>query len=150
MEYRHPQQIWQDPNSCIIDFGRIFSIGVFIIGGILQWHAAQWQWSWSAFNAQAHIACPWWLVGGIVLTLATFTPWLVRPLYWLWICLGQCLGWVVNYLLMATVFYFVFTPVGFLYRRWCRVITKRPDKLLPTYWEPKLSRTTRESYYRQF
>lgn len=150
MEYRHPKAIWKDPASLITDFGRVFFIGVFIIGAVLQWHAAQWAWSWSAFTAQAHISFMWWLVGGVVLTLASLLPPTIRPIYFLWILLGQTLGLVVNYLLLGVVFYLIFTPLGLLYRRWCGVITKRPDPKLASYWEEKQSQGERDRYYRQF
>ena len=150
MEYRHPKKIWKDPSSAIVDFGRVFGIGVFMIGGLLQWHAAHWAWSWQDFASQAHVSFLWWLTGGIVLSLSTFTPWLIRPVYFLWIFLGQTIGWLVNHVILGTLFYLVFTPTGIFFRRGCQVIAKKPDIGKATYWEPKVIRENAESYYRQF
>lgn len=148
--FRSPKQIWRDPTSAIREFGSIFCIGLFVIGLFLQWKASHWTLTWDVFATNASASFGWWLVGGIVGTLAVIAPPLVRPLYWLWIMFGQCAGWLMQRLILGTLYYAVFAPVGWLYRRWCKVITKKADTKLSTYWESKHLAEDQASYYRQF
>ena len=150
MDFRHPKEIWKDPREAVVDFGRIFGIGVFVIGGVLQWHKSGWSLSLNTFSSEPNSLIIWWMVAGIVLTLSTLTSWLMRPVYFIWMLLGQCIGWVVQKIILGVIFYLLFTPVGLLYRRWCNVITKGPDKKLDSYWEPKKVASNKQSYYRQF
>ena len=106
--------------------------------------------SWKLFIEQSHISFAWWLTGGIVATLSSILPWLVRPVYFLWIFLGQTVGWIVQHIILAALYYLIFTPVGILYRRWCKVFNKKPDKKLDTYWDKKVISPDKQSYYRQF
>lgn len=150
MDFRNPKEIWKDPREAVVDFGRIFGIGVFVIGGVLQWHKSDWSLSFSTFSNDPNSLIIWWMVAGIVLTLSTLTSWLMRPVYFTWMLVGQCMGWVVQKIILGVIFYLLFTPVGLLYRRWCNVITKGPDQKLDSYWEPKKIASNKQSYYRQF
>lgn len=150
MEFRHPKQIWNDPKQEIVDFGRIFGIGVFLIAGAVQWYKCDWSWSLTEFSKEPQFLIVWWMVAGIVLSLSTAVPWLMRPVYFLWLTLGQSLGWVMQHFILAVVFYGIFAPVGLLYRRWCRVVTKGADPDCDSYWEDKPQPSSDKSYYRQF
>lgn len=150
MEFRNPKTIWKDPRSAIVDFGRVFGIGLFIIGSLIQWAHADWQFSWSSFLANSEHSFIWWFVGGVTLSLSTIVPWIIRPIYFLWMLFGQTMGYLVNQVILGLTFYLLFAPVGLLYRRWCGVITKRFDEKKDTYWEEKNIPKNKNYYYQQF
>lgn len=78
-------------------------------------------------------------VAGTVLLSALVSP---RGLY-AWIegaftALGQLLGQALTWLLMPALFYLVFLPYGFLFRRGRRDSMKRFfEEDAPTYWTPR-------------
>lgn len=150
MEFRHPKEIWKDPRSEIIDFGRVFAIGVFIISSVHQCIKNNWDISWSTFCNSPETLLFWWGIAGIILSLSTFVPWLIRPIYFLWMLLGQSLGQITQKIILTFIFFALFTPVGLLYRRHCRAITKKIEKDCDSYWEKKEISSNKKNYYRQF
>jgi hypothetical protein len=150
MDFRKPQEIWQDPKQNVIDFGRIFCIGLFVIGTVIQASHMGWIVSWSNATKYAAVSYPWWLIGCLMITLASIAPSLIRPLYVLWMLLGQCMGFIVHNIILMSIYYLIFTPVGLLYRRWCNIITKKTQADLSTYWTTKTTGKNNKSYYRQY
>lgn len=105
MEFRNPKDIWKDPRESIVDFGRVFGIGVFLIGGMLQWHKSSWSCSLDGFTASPRSLILWWMVAGIILSLSTLVPQLMRPIYFLWLMAGQCVGWIVQKIILGIIFF---------------------------------------------
>jgi hypothetical protein len=61
------------------------------------------------------------------------------------------IGWAVSRILLALMFYGIFTPVGLLFRFMGRDVlqrTLRPDQA--TYWQPKAAVSDLRGYLRQF
>jgi hypothetical protein len=97
-------------------------------------------------------------VAGLVLAVLAVTvgplglwrPSAVRRVYAAALLVSFPVGWVVSRLLVAAIFYGIFTPVGLVFRllrRDALRLRRRPD--LPTYWLPK-PRADVASYFRQF
>jgi len=61
------------------------------------------------------------------------------------------IGWIVSRILLAVLFYGVFTPVG-LVMRWLGrdALDLRPQAGRSTYWEPKLAAENSRRYFRPF
>jgi hypothetical protein len=83
--------------------------------------------------------------------LGLLWPQAVRPLFVGWMVLAFPIGWTVSQVLLALLFYVVFTPVGLVLKlvgrdSLCR--RYRPDK--DTYWAPKTAPSDARSYFRQF
>jgi len=61
-------------------------------------------------------------------------------------------GWAVSNLLLALVFYGIFTPVGLAFRILGRdaLRRRRQPAHVSTYWQPKAAAPDAASYFRQF
>jgi hypothetical protein len=75
------------------------------------------------------------VAGAVLLLAAALAPFLLHPLNRAWTMLGVLLGRVVNPVVMAVLFYLVFTPVGLL----LRLLGKDPlrlrwDAQAASYW----------------
>jgi Saxitoxin biosynthesis operon protein SxtJ len=78
-------------------------------------------------------------------------PRAIRPVFVGWMILAFPIGWTVSHLVMAVLYYGVFTPVGLCCRLWGRDVLGRrypPDQA--TYWMPITPTTGSGSYFRQF
>ncbi len=81
---------------------------------------------------------------------------LVKPQAIRWIFVGSMvvtfpIGWVVSRLVLACLFYGIFTPVGLAFRLMGRdALHRRPRPEEPTYWTAKPAATGPKSYLRQF
>ena len=80
---------------------------------------------------------------------------LIRPVTIRWIFVGMMvlsfpIGWLIAQVMLAVLFFGIFTPVGLIFRLKRRdLLCLRPsDK--PTYWQVKQTPTDVNSYFRQF
>jgi hypothetical protein len=78
-------------------------------------------------------------------------PAAVRPLFLTLTVATFPIGWVVSRMLLAVLFYGLFTPVGWVMRWWGRdALDLRPQAGRSTYWEPKLAAENSRRYFRPF
>jgi hypothetical protein len=78
-------------------------------------------------------------------------PRLVRPIYVAWMVLAFPIGWTVSLVILAVIFYGIFTPVALIFRLIGRDVLSRaarPDR--DTYWTPKPAPASVRSYFDQF
>ena len=96
-----------------------------------------------------HDPQPALLIALIFFILGIAAPILLKPLYIAWMRFAYLLGWVNTRLLLAIIFYLVFTPIG-LVMRLCGVdpLKRKINKKEKSYWEKRES--TQLSYERQF
>jgi len=99
-----------------------------------------------------HSALPTLIIAVIFFIFAYIAPFVLKPVYILWMRLAFILSWVNTRLILTLIFYLVFTPIG-LVLRVCGVdllqIKIKKDKT--SYWlkrEPKVFSPT--DYQRQF
>jgi hypothetical protein len=81
----------------------------------------------------------WMLAAGGALLLAAATrPRLLHPLNRLWTWLGLLLGRVMNPVVMALMFYFVFTPFALFFRLMGKdPLRLKADPEADSYWIPR-------------
>ena len=86
-----------------------------------------------------HVVRTWALpLVAIFLLAALAAPRLLTPLNRSWTALGTLLHAVVNPLVLGILFYFVFTPFGWMLRRMGKDFLRlRPAPGAPTYWIPR-------------
>jgi hypothetical protein len=78
-------------------------------------------------------------------------PRLVRPIYVGWMVLAFPIGWLVSRLILAVMFYGVFTPVALVFRLIGRdALTLKCGEGRTTYWVPKPPPAGVRSYFNQF
>jgi hypothetical protein len=54
--------------------------------------------------------------GAIIMIVALTCPFLLKPLYILFSCVGQLLGWVMTRLILSVLFFIIFTFIGWTMR----------------------------------
>lgn len=93
------------------------------------------------------------LAGIAVLSLAVsfLAPDWLRPVYVVFVVVAFPIGWVLSHVILAAIFYGVFTPIGLAMRLFGRDPMHRVwDPDAETYWTPHKARDKREDYFRQF
>lgn len=78
-------------------------------------------------------------------------PRLIRPIYLAWMVAVFPIGWVVSHVILAAIYYFVFTPIGLVMRLFGRDAMQRkfePDRA--SYWIPRPQEESTRRYFRQF
>jgi saxitoxin biosynthesis operon SxtJ-like protein len=95
-----------------------------------------------------------WVLLALALTvgpIGLIRPQLLRWLYVGWMIAVFPIGWVVSRVMLAVLFYGVFTPLGLAMRLAGRdVLQLRRPAGRTTYWVPKPAATDLRSYFRQF
>jgi hypothetical protein len=87
------------------------------------------------------------VVGGIGLA----RPALIRPIFVGWMVLAFPIGWAVSLVLLALVYYGLFTPVALAFRLSGRdALGLRPGPDRESYWEPRAEPADVRRYFRQF
>jgi hypothetical protein len=92
-----------------------------------------------------------WIVGGVVVALFAFVPRSRRPIYLGWIYATFPIGWVVSNVLLAAIYYLVFTPLGWLLRAAGRdPMSRRLDRSAASYWVEHDPDQDPKRYLRQY
>ena len=69
--------------------------------------------------------------------LGLIRPGWIRPIYVGWMVLAFPIGWTVSQVMLALLFYGLFTPIALAFRLVGRdALSRRFDRAAPTYWEP--------------
>ena len=71
----------------------------------------------------------------LLVFLLSFTPFLLRPIFRLWLKIGHFIGRVNTQILLTLLYYLVFTPYGVVMRLFGRDTMQRKLKSAGTYWE---------------
>lgn len=81
-----------------------------------------------------------WVIGSAALLIAWVRPRVLSPAYRYWMKLALTLGFVTSHVILAMLFYFVFTPLGTIMRLLGKnPLVLQPDKGLKSYWITKES-----------
>jgi uncharacterized protein involved in cysteine biosynthesis len=92
------------------------------------------------------------IISAVFFVMAILLPLALKPVYIVWMSLAFVLGWVNTRLILAVIFYLVFTPVGIILRLLRKdLLERRIEKGKISYWKKK--ETLKESplqYERQF
>ncbi len=78
-------------------------------------------------------------------------PQVIRVVYVVWMAVIFPIGWVVSHILMALIFYLVFTPVGLIMRLLGRdPMRRRFDREAESYWVARKPTDEKKRYFKQF
>lgn len=78
-------------------------------------------------------------------------PRVARPVYVAWMVLAFPIGWTVSQVILAILFYGLFTPIGLVFRIIGRDALHRSRQPgLETYWAPKATPADPRRYFKQF
>jgi hypothetical protein len=75
----------------------------------------------------------------------------MRPIYVAWMVLAFPIGWTISQIILALMFYGLFTPIGLIFR----IIGRDPlhrarQPGLESYWSPKTTPADPRRYFKQF
>ena len=123
---------------------RVFSLLLIVFCGVV---AMLMYFRSGSFRWPAIIAT----VGLVAGVIGCLRPAAIRPVYLSWMVATFPIGWTVSHLILAAVYFFVFTPIGWLLRLTGHDPMKcRRDRSRDTYWEPRTSERKPADYFRQF
>lgn len=89
------------------------------------------------FRGHPRLAAALWLAAVIGRLLGLVRPQWMRPAFLGLTLLTFPIGWVVSNVVLALLYFGVFTPVALIFRLIGRDALKRTlDRQAPTYWEP--------------
>lgn len=120
-------------------FGVLFAAFFALVGGLVFWQASE---------RAAYVI---WAVAAAVVVLYYALPPMRRPLYLGWMYAALPIGWTVSHLLLAAVYYLLFTPIGLVLRLTGHdPLHRRIDRDATTYWIEHPTVTDPARYFRQF
>ena len=128
-------------NDQLKQFGWIALIGFPLAGAALHWISG------------LSIDLIWILaiVGVVTFGLSMIQPKLILPLYVGLMVITFPIGFVLSWVLMAVVYFGLFTPVGLVFRLFGRdPLNKYPDSSVESYWHVRGAPREPSSYFRLY
>ena len=103
-------------------FGILVGTVLLIIAGLLFWKEKE---SFQLF-----------LTIGIVLSVAGIAiPFILKPIYWVWMVLATILGWFMTHVILSLLFYAVLPPIGLIGRLFGKqFLDLKMDGSKQSYW----------------
>ncbi len=104
----------------------------------------------AAAKGQATVAVVLWTLAGVIPLVGWFIPRGLRLVYLALSYATYPIGFVVSHVVLALIYYLVFTPVG-LIMRLCGYdpLTRRFEAQAASYWKPRPNPKPVASYFRQ-
>jgi hypothetical protein len=122
-------------------------LGVFAIAWLVfvgGWGVVAWT------KAEPTLARALWFLSGSIPLAGLFFP---RGLRLVYVALSYAtypIGFVVSHVVLAIIYYLVFTPIGLLMRLLRHdPLSRRFDAKAPSYWKPRPAQKPVSSYFRQ-
>ena len=92
-----------------------------------------------------------WAVGAVSFLLAIVLTRVLWPLYVVLNGLAFPIGWVVSHVVLFVIFYFLFAPIGLVFRLIGRdVLHRKFDPQAESYWVQHEPHPPAKRYFRQF
>ena len=120
-------------------FGIIVGTVLLIIAGLLFWKAKE--------------SFQFFLIIGIVLFVTGIAiPFILKPIYWVWMVFATILGWFMTRVILSLLFYAVFTPIGLIARSFGKqFLGLKMDRSKQSYWNMKTVETyDTQNYEKQY
>ena len=83
--------------------------------------------------------------------LGIVIPFILKPIYWVWMIFATILGWIMTRVILSLLFYIIVTPIGLISRLFGKQFLElKWNKIDTTYWNYRSKRLNRDSYEKQF
>ena len=113
---------FKSEKSDLRNFGITVGIILLIISGFLFWKEKE---SFQIFLA----------IGITLFFTAIAIPFVLKPVYWIWMIFAIILGWFMTRLILSLLFYIILTPIGLTLRLFGKQFLElRWDKSKNSYW----------------
>ena len=125
--------------SDLRNFGITVGIILLIISGFLFWKEKE---PFQIFFA----------IGIILFLPAIAIPFVLKPVYWIWMIFAIILGWIMTRVILSLLFYVLFTSIGLTLRLFGKQFLElRWDKSKESYWNFRTNEhLKKENYEKQF
>ena len=125
--------------SDLRNFGITISVILLIIAGFLFWKEKE------SFQIL-------FTFGVTLCILGIAIPFILKPIYWVWMIFATIIGWIMTRMILSLMFYMIFTPIGFILRLFGKqFIELNWNKTENTYWKYRSkSIFEKENYEKQF
>ena len=137
-----PKQLRGFGIACLVVFGAI-GLWIYLKHGFFGF-----EFSPETSNTSAYV------LGSVAATAGILSAVAPQALRWLYVVLTVItlpIGFVISHVIMAIVFYLIFSPIGLLFRLINRDALKlKPDRDGTTYWVRREPVKDVKRYYRQF
>ena len=136
---------WSDisftPSSRVL---RQFAALVLVVfGGLAVWYGF--------VRDQSGLASVFGIIAAVIGSLGLIVPRAVGPIFVAWMIVAFPSGWTISRVLLALVFYGLFTPLSLVFRLIGRDRLERRRRAgQSTYWTAKAQPTGLHDYFRQF
>ena len=120
-------------------FGFIIGIVLLIISGFLFWKEKE------SFQILLFFGVTLFILGIAI-------PFILKPIYWVWMIFAIILGWFMTRVILSLLFYVVFTSIGLTLRFFGKQFLElRWDKSKESYWNFRTNEhLKKENYEKQF
>ena len=120
-------------------FGITIGVILLIIAGFLFWKEKE---SFQILLTFGVTLC----ILGIVI------PFILKPIYWVWMIFATILGWIMTRVILSLLFYIIVTPIGLIPRFFGKQFLElRWDKSKESYWNFRTNEHLQnKNYTKQF
>ena len=120
-------------------FGIIIGLILLVIAGFLFWKEKE------SFQILLTF-------GVIFFFLGIAIPFILKPIYWVWMIFATIFGWIMTRVILSLIFYIIFTPIGLILRIFGKQFLEfNWDHSKQSYWNLRTVETfNKENYERQF
>jgi hypothetical protein len=101
------------------------------------------------FRHRPQLALVYGLIAVVVGPLGLLQPKFVRPVWVGWSVVAFPIGWVVSTVFLAILFYGLFSPLAFVFRRVGRDALSLRRVETGSYWKPRPAPREKRQYFRQ-
>ena len=137
---------WKPDARKLREFAVVWLVGFGLIGLAVAWKGG-------ALSGKAPWTAPivLWVVAAAVGLVGSACPEAVRPVYIAWMAIALPIGWVVSHVIMALIYYGVFTPIGLVFRLMGHDPMYRTfDPDAGSYWVRRRPASATKRYFQQF
>lgn len=107
--------------------------------------------AWRAFNGRmGPVTVMLGAAGGVLGLLGLVAPRALGPVFTAWMMAAFPIGWVVSRVVLAALYYLVFTPIALLFRVIGRDALRVRRPAAASFWQPKVPPADSAQYFKQF
>ena len=123
----------------LLKFGITVGIMLMIIAGFLFWKEKE------SFQILLFFGITLFILGIAI-------PFILKPIYWVWMIFATILGWIMTRVILSLLFYVVFTSIGLTLRFFGKQFLElRWDKSKESYWNFRTNEHLQnKNYEKQF
>ena len=131
---------WNPPRRQLRQFAGLLFLFALGLSGWLLYRGASMTTAGAVFSAIAGVATVGWFWTG-----------LLRVVFVAWMLLAFPIGWVVSHVLLALIYYLIFTPIGIMMKLFGYDPMRRQlDREAKTYWRPRREEDDPQRYFKQY